>query len=171
MPFIILILTAIGGAIWFWVRNNPRDALDVAADAATTLRNAPRRLAFRKQSNAHPTEGIDDPRIAICSIAQAFIELDDLPTAEQRHTLKTELCKTVGCTDSEAEEMLILGRWLMTQCNGPENAVPRLSKRLYKIDGSNSFSKLQAVLVKLVQGELSSKQVTAIEDVKQALRV
>ena len=73
MPFIIMILGAIGGAIWWWVRSNPREALHVAEDAATTIKNAPRRLAFRKQTNAHPVECVDDPRSAIGAIAQAFM--------------------------------------------------------------------------------------------------
>ena len=171
MPILILILTAVGGAIWFWIRSNPREAIDVAADAATTLRNAPRRLAFRKQTTAHPVEGIDDPRIAICAIGQAFIELDTLPTSEQRQQLHDTVVSTLRCAPQEAEEMEILGRWLMTQCNGAESAVPRLARRLYKIDGSASYPTVQDVLAQLVQGELSSKQVSAIEDIKSALRV
>ena len=64
LPIVILILTAIGGAIWWWARNNPREALRVASDAATTLKNAPRRIAFRRQTQEHPVEGIDDLRVA-----------------------------------------------------------------------------------------------------------
>ena len=65
MPIMILILSVLGGALWYWVRNNPRDATHAAQDAATMIKNAPRKLAFRKRLNAHPVEGIDDPRIAI----------------------------------------------------------------------------------------------------------
>ena len=82
MPILILILSVVGRALWFWVRNNPGDAFHAAQDAATVLKNAPRKLAFRKQTNARPVEGIDDPCIAICAIAQSFIELDNLPSQE-----------------------------------------------------------------------------------------
>ncbi len=119
MPIILLILTAIGGAIWWWVRNNPRDAIHAAQDVVATVRNAPRKLAFRRQMNAHPVEGIDDPRIAICAIAQAFIELDDLPTKDQRQHLHLMLRTKLRCDEAEAEEMEVLGRWLLTQSNGP----------------------------------------------------
>lgn len=166
-----MILTAVAGAIWFWVRRNPREAIDVAADAATTLKNAPRRLAFRKQTTAHPVEGIDDPRIAICALGQAFIELDSLPTAEQRQRLHDTVVSTLNCTPQEAEEMEILGRWLLTQCNGAESAVPRLARRLYKIDGSSSYTIVQTILSNVLQGELSSKQVSAIDDIKSSLRI
>ena len=109
MPILIAILTALAGAVWWWVRHNPRQALETAQDAATTLRNAPRRLAFRKQSNKHPVEGIDDPKIAICAIAQSFLELNDLPTSEQRHHLHVLLRSKLRCAEEEAKEMLVLG--------------------------------------------------------------
>ncbi len=170
MPIIILILSAVGGALWFWVRSNPRDAYFVAKDAATTLKNAPRRLAFRRQSNAHPVEGIDDPRIAVCAIAQAFIELDDLPTQEQRQKLHIALRSQLRCDEAEAEEMQVLGRWLLTQCNGPASAIQRLAKKLRKIDGDNSWDTLRDILMGLVENELSSRQTNAIEDLRIVFR-
>ncbi len=170
MPIIILILTAIGGAIWWWIRNNPREAIDTAMDVATTVRNAPRKLAFRKQVNAHPVEGIDDERIAICAIAQSFIELDDLPTQEQRNQLHVLLRTKLRCTEEESREMEVLGRWLMTQCNGAKDAIPRLGRRLNKIDSGNSWDRLQDVLLPLAGDQLSQSQVDAINDLKLALR-
>lgn len=170
MPILVLILSVVGGALWFWVRNNPRDAFHVAQDAATVLKNAPRKLAFRKQTNAHPVEGIDDPRIAICAIAQSFIELDNLPTQEQRQRLHVNLRAKLRCSEDEAEEMEVLGRWLMTQCKGPEQAITRLGRRLFKIDGDASWGTLQEVLGALVEGDLSSAQIDATAELKQAMR-
>ena len=171
MPIIMLILTAFGGAIWWWIRNNPREALNTAQDVATTIKNAPRKLAFRSVANAHPVEGIDDERIAICAISQAFIELDDLPTAEQRQQLHVLLRTKLQCSEEEAQEMEVLGRWLMTQCNGPSDAVPRLGRRLRKIDSGQSWDRLQEMLMPLAGDQLSRSQVGAIEDLKVALKV
>lgn len=168
MGIIALILTTLGGALWFWARQNPGDALDVAKDAVTTARNAPRKLAFRKQMKAHPVEGIDDARIAVCAIAQAFLELDDLPTSEQRTHLNTLLRTKLRCTAEEAEEMEVLGRWLVAQCQTPDAAVTRLARRLYKIDGDASWDLMQDMLVSLVDGELNQSQLDAIADIKRA---
>ena len=170
MPIVILILTAIGGAIWWWARNNPREALHVASDAATTLKNAPRRIAFRRQTREHPVEGIDDPRIAICAIAQSFLELDDLPTQDQRKKLHVLVRSNLRADEEEAEEMEVLGRWLMTQCDGPAQAIPRLGRRMFRIDGTSSYELLQDVLSGLVDGELSTKQVAAIDDLRVAFK-
>ena len=153
------------------MRNNPRDAINAAQDAVTTVRNAPRKLAFRKQTNAHPVEGIDDPRIAICTIAQSFIELDDLPTMDQRKKMHVQLRKIVGCAEDEATEMEVLGRWLMTQCQGPEQAITRLGRRLYKLDGHASWETIQTLLMSLVENDLSNAQIDAITELKRALHI
>ncbi|CUH54207.1 hypothetical protein [Shimia marina] len=170
MHILIALLTAIGGAIWWWVRMNPREAIDTAADIGTTVINAPRRLAFRRKTGQHPVEGIDDPRIAICAIAQAFVEADGLPTQEQRDKLHFLLRQKLRCTEEETKEMEVLGRWLMTQCDGPAAAVPRLARRLNKIDNGAAWDQLQDVLYPLVQGELSEGQISAIDDLRVAFK-
>lgn len=170
MPIILLILSALGGALWFWARNNPRDAINTAQDVVTTLRNAPRRLAFRRQTKGHPVEGIDDPRIAIGALAQAFIELDDLPTKDQRQQLHGMLLNKLRCAEDEAEEIEVLGRWLINQCNGPSQAISRLARRLYKIDGDSAWGTLQDIMTDLVEGELSARQIDAVNDIRLALR-
>lgn len=171
MHIIILVLTAVGGAIFWWARQNPRDAIGVAQDAVTVARNAPRKLAFRKQHNAHAVEGIDDPRIAVCALAQAFLELDNLPTLDQRRHLDVLLRTELRCSADEAQEMEVLGRWLVGQCQSPDAAVTRISRRLFKIDGDASWGMLQNMLTQLVGGELSDGQVTAIADMKRALHI
>ncbi len=170
MPIVILILTTLGGALWLWARQNPGDAVNAAQDIVTTARNAPRKMAFRKQTKAHPVEGIDDPRIAICALGQAFIELDDLPTAEQRTHLNTLLRTKLRCDAEEAEEMVVLGRWLVAQCNTADAAVTRLARRLYKIDGDKSWDQLQEIFMALVDGELNGSQLNAIDDIRRAFR-
>lgn len=169
MPIILLILSALGGALWFWARSNPRDAINAAQDAATVIKNAPRKLAFRKQMNAHPVEVIDDPRIAICAIAQSFIELDALPTMDQRKKLQTQLRTVLNCNKSEAEEMEVLGRWLMTQCQSPDKAITRLGRRLFKIDGDASWETLRDLIGEIVEGELSPAQIDAVAELRRAM--
>ena len=171
MPIVMMILGAVGAAIWWWIRSNPRDAAYVARDAVTVVRNAPRKLAFRRQLNAHPVEGIDDPRIAICAIGQAFLELERLPTQEQRHRFNLLLRTKLNATDAEAEEMEVLGRWLMAQCNDAKAAIPRLGRRLHKLDGTASWDRLQDFLAALIDGDLTPGQIDAIDDLRIAFRM
>lgn len=170
MPFLVTILLAIGGAIWWWIRRNPHEALDMAQDAAVTIRNAPRRFAFRKQTNMHAVDKIDDEHTLICAIAQAFIELDDLPTAEQRDQLVSLLSTKLHYSPKEAAEMAIFGRWVITQCQSPANAVPRLGRRLYKIAGPTPWEVLQDILMAIVGDDLSRAQIDAVSDLRVAFK-
>ncbi|MCY4180377.1 MAG: hypothetical protein OXD48_08910 [Litoreibacter sp.] len=111
MPVLIAILAAIGGLIWWWVRSNPRDALSIADDALTTARNAPRKIAFRRQTKEHPVQGVDDPRLAVATIAQAFIGLDDRPTKDDYDRLNVVLRKHYRLSAEDAEEMDALARF------------------------------------------------------------
>ncbi len=172
MPILIALLGAVGGAIWWYIRSNPRNALHTAEDVVTTVRNAPRRLAFRKQTGAHPVEGIEDPRIAVAAIAQSFLELDELPTQEQRGRLTVTIRRELHASDAEAEEMQVLGRWLQQQCGTPEAAITRMARKLYKMDGSSSFDTLLTMLKDVAGAEgLSERQRDALDEIKRAFRI
>lgn len=169
MPIIIAILTLVGGAIWWWVRNNPRDAISIADDAVTIARNAPRKIAFRRQTKEHPVQGIDDARLAIATIAQAFVSLAGLPTQESQDRLFVTLRKVFRTSHEETEELDTLARWLMSQCGGASETISRVGRRLYKIDGDASWDDLTAVLSGAIDGDLSQNHHDAIEDLKIAL--
>lgn len=164
MPILIAIIAAIGGAIWLWARNNPRDAIDTAIDVAQTAKNAPRRFAFRRQTNQHPVEAIDDPETAICALLQGFLELEALPTADQRKVLHRLIRAQWRLSEEEAVEMEAHGRWLISECGSPAQAMSRLGRRLKKIDDDHSWHVLQDMLPQLVEGELSHAQTQAVTD-------
>ncbi|WP_071796117.1 hypothetical protein [Natronohydrobacter thiooxidans] len=171
MHILIAIMAAIGGVIWWWVRANPRDALSVADDAITVVRNAPRKIAFRRQTKEHPVEGIDDTRLAIASIALAFVHLDDLPTRDDLQRLTLVLRKTFKLSAEETEEMEVLGKWIQTQCGGASETISRVGRRLYKIDGSTSWGALSDVLQQLVGDELTPRQHDVLTDLRLALKI
>lgn len=171
MHILIAILAAVGGAIWWWIRANPRDALSVADDAVTLVRNAPRKIAFRRQTREHPVEGVDDTRLAITAIALAFLNLDDLPTRDDLQRLTLVLRKHFKLSAEEAEEMEVLAKWLQTQCGGAAECVSRVGRRLYKIDGSQSWDELTEVMQQALGEDLSPRQRDALEDLRVILKI
>lgn len=171
MPFLLAILAAIGGAIFWWARSNPRDALGVADDVVTAARNAPRKLAFRRQTKEHPVEGIDDPRIAIAMVGRAYIALDDLPTREAHRRLHDMARILWKLDDDAADEVLSLADWLVDQCQGAAPAVSRGARRLYKIDGAASWGEVERLLGALDEGAPTERQQDAVADVRQALHL
>lgn len=171
MPFLLALLGIIGAA-YFWAQRarNARDMLGDVADMANDVRLAARRFGFSRKMNTHPVESIEDPRLAIAAIATSFIELDDLPTAEQRQLLTVQLRSKLRADAAEAEEMEVLGRWFMTECGGAEPAVARLSRKLYKLSGADHMEPLMDIL-KASVSELSERQRDALEDITRAMRV
>ena len=172
MPVLIALLGIIAGA-YFWAQR-ARNAKDMAVDVvdmANDVRLAARRFGFSRKLNTHPVESIEDPRLAIASIATAFIELDDLPTAEQRQKLMIQIRSKLRANAEEAEEMEVLGRWFMTQCGGAEPAIARISRKLYKLGGAEQMEPLMDVLKGAVADGLSDRQRDALEDITRAMRV
>lgn len=173
---IILGVLGIAAAVYFFFLR-ARNAADVAHDVAgmaNDVRLAARRFGFKRRTNVHPVETIEEPNLAIAAIATAFVEMDDLPTKEQRDALNASLQAQLGMDGQTAQEATILGHWFVSECHGPETAVPRLSRKLFKLDGKNGFEPLLGVVnaaISAGSGELNEKQRDALDDIRKAFRV
>jgi hypothetical protein len=175
MPILIAILGIIG-AIIFWsmrARNaaeTGRELMDVAND----VRLAARRFGFKRNANRHPVEDIDDAKVAIGGLAVSFLELDDYPTQEQRHALLRGLQDSLKINLDDAEELSVLGRWLMSECGSPDAAVTRLARKLSKLGGAEQITPLMEVLQTVLgasEGDMNAKQRSALDDVKRAFKI
>lgn len=175
MP-ILLALIGIAVGVYFWMERAKRTA-DVASDlmdAGRDLKNAARRFGFRRRANQHPVEGVAEPNLAIGGLAVAFLELDDLPTAEGRAATDIALRKHLNLDAHSAEEMTVLGRWLVSECGGALAAFPRLAKKLRQLDGAASFDKLMSVLGDIsaaTGGTPSTRQSEALADLARVFNI
>lgn len=172
MPVLIALLgIAVTAYIWAQRASNARDVLGDVSDMANDVRLAARRFGFKRNTNIHPVESIEDPRLAIAAIATAFLELDDLPTVEDRKRLTVQLRANLRASEDDAQEVEILGRWFMAECGGAEPAIARISRKLYKLGGAEQMEPLMAVLKGATVTELTQKQRDALEDITRAMRV
>lgn len=175
MP-VLLAIAAAAAAVVFWMYR-ARAAGQVATelvDAAADVMNAARRFGFRRRANQHPVEGIDQPELAIGALAVAFLELHSLPTAEQHSEVVVALNRHLYVPAAKADEIMILGHWLIGQCSGPQPAIERLAKRLFRLDGQASLQPLMNVLKDIASaggGMLSDRQKSALEDIARHMRV
>jgi hypothetical protein len=173
VPFLIALVGA-AAALYFFI-HRARNAGHIAADVldmANDVRLAARRFGFRRQANLHPVESLEDAHVAITAAALAFLELDDLPTQEQRARLVQEVREAFGLAQRDAEEMQVLGRWLAAECGTAQAAVSRLARRLYKLQGQDAFEPfLRVIGAGASQGGLSGRQRDALEDVRLAFRI
>lgn len=171
MIFVILgVISAI--AVWYWRLSMAREAAREIGNMAGDLINAPRRLGFRRRANAHPVEGVEDPRLAIAAISLAFLELGGLPSREDQQALSQSLSRQLGLSRDDADEMLILGRWLIGECQGPQPAITRLTKRLAKLDPA-AFQQLLPVLNEIGShgGTLRPNQREALDEIARIMKL
>ncbi|MBA4491416.1 hypothetical protein [Paracoccus sp. S1E-3] len=149
-----------------------REAAREIGNVASDLINAPRRLGFRRRANAHPVDGVDDPKLAIATISLAFLELGGLPAREDQYALAKTLSQQLALPRDDADEMLILGRWLIGECQGPQPAITRLTKRLGKLD-AGAFQQLLPILntVGSRTGGLNDRQRDALEEIARILKL
>ena len=173
---IILALAGIAVTAYVWMNRAKRSA-DVSGelmDVAMDVRNAARRFGFRRRANQHPVDGIDDPKLAIGGLATAFLEMDDLPTAEARSKTDHALRKHLDLDGETAQEIAVLGHWFVEECQGAVQAFPRLAKKLKALDGSSSFRPLMAVLGDITQatgGTPSARQSDALAQLARIFRL
>jgi hypothetical protein len=160
--------------IWVMRMRNAAEMTNELAGVASDVMAAARRLGFRRKLNLHPVESVDEPKLAIGGLASAFLELGGLPTAEQQNAVMSSLQQRLDITPKDAEETLILGRWLVTECGGAQQAVTRLARRLTKIDRATTLEPLMAVLKDVAvagRGDMSDRQREALSDIAQAFKI
>ncbi|KAJ55725.1 hypothetical protein ACMU_13645 [Actibacterium mucosum KCTC 23349] len=172
---IILGLIAIAGAAYVWAVRI-RNAADIAGeltDVASDVLSAARRFGFRRGRNQHPVDALEDSTVAIAGAGIAFLELGGLPSKEQHQALVIAVRKHLNLQAEDAEEAIVLGRWLMTQSDGPAPGFTRLVRRLRKLDALGGFEPLLQVLGDTGKAcaPLSEEQREAIDEVSTVFGV
>ncbi|MGB7270842.1 MAG: hypothetical protein WBC90_15125 [Albidovulum sp.] len=175
MPYIVGLLGLVAAA-FFWA-SRARDAARVThelSNMAGDVLGAARRFGFRRRANTHPVENIDDPKLAIGGVGLAFLELGGLPSREDQDALIAAFENRLGLTPAIAEEIMVLGRWLVNESGGPQSAINRIARRLVKIGGIETLDPLMKVLNDTAtsgRGGLSTRQKEALEEIARLFRL
>lgn len=169
-------LLALAVGIYFFViraRNAVHIADDVA-DMAQTAVGAARRFGFRRRANVHPVDCIEDPKLAVAGLATAYAELDALPTQETRNALLIGFQSALDVSRDDADELATLGQWFVNECKGPDAAVPRIARKLARIDGAQGLVSTMDVIGQVAKSsdrDPSEKQVEALTEIKRIFKV
>ena len=142
------------------------ELLDVADD----IRSAARRFGFRRKTDVHPVESIDDAKVALAGVATAFIALDDLPTTNARQKLEASIARNLNLSHSAATELCVLGQWLVESSGGPTSGLTRLAKRQMRINGTTDFDTLSSALQDTLIRDLSTRQTEALHELNNIFR-
>jgi hypothetical protein len=170
---IVIGILAVAAAVCFWIVR-ARNAAGMAGDALEMGRDvigAARQWNFKRRTNVHPVDGIDTPDLAAGALAFALTELGGLSTRERRAALSDGLARAFALPSKDVEEMLVLADWLVTSCNGPALAAPRLARRLRKLNGEDRFDKTVEAFrtAAAVDGDLNDAQREALADAARTL--
>ena len=175
MHIILGIIAAAAGIYYFLIRaRHTIEVADEVADMAQTALGAARRFGFRRQANKHPVECTKEPELAVAGLASAYLALDSYPTEEARQNLLLGLQSTFDVSLKEAEEMATLGQWFVNECNGPDPAISRLSRKLHRLAGAEGLVNAMSVIsgiAKTSGTDPSEKQIDALADIKRAFKV
>jgi hypothetical protein len=174
MPIIMAIVGIVVTAyIWAGRARNAGHIASDLADMAGDVKAAARRFGFARRMNVHPVESIEDPNIAAAALADAFVSLDDMPTREQRDALQQALRDVLRVNATTAEELIVLGHWMVNECGGAQPAITRVSKKLYRLEGSDALTPMMQIIDRISKegSGVSVHQEEAIHEIKTALRV
>lgn len=169
-------LLALAVGIYFFVIR-ARNAVEIAddiADMTQTALGAARRFGFRRRANVHPVECIEDPKLAVAGLATAYAELDALPTQEVRTGLLVGFQSALGVSRDEADELAALGQWFVNECKGPDAAIPRISRKLARLDGAQGLVSTMEVVKQVTAasgGNPSEKQTEALTEMQRIFKV
>lgn len=172
---IVAAMIAILGAAYFWM-HRARNAAEVTrelGDMASDVMGAARRFGFRRRHDQHPVDSLEDPKVAIAGAGLSFMEIGGLPSREQHDVLMRSLQAHLNISMKDAEEALILGRWLMNESGGPNPALTRMARRLNKLD-RNGFTPLMAVMKDVAAhagGDLTDLQRDALAEIARVFRI
>lgn len=173
MPLLIAIVGAVFAAlVWYWRLRSAGMAARELTGVASDIMGAARALGFRRRANVHPVDSVDDSALAVTAIGIAFLELDDLPSREDRERLTGSVSDNTGNPRSKVDEMMIVGRWLVNECQGPQPAISRLTRRLMKLD-PQGFQVLLPVLSDVGQSGdgLSLRQRESLDEIGRLMKL
>ena len=171
MHIVIAAIGIIATAYFFIMRaKGAAEMTSELMDVADDVRAAARRFGFRRNKALHPVEAIEDPNTAAATVAVAYMDLAGMPTEETRSNLVLALQQHLEVSKSDAEELLILGRWLMNECQGADPAVSRASRKLYKLTGGD-IGPLMEILKSVSADPLGDHQREALDDIRLAFRL
>jgi len=173
MHILLGLIAVLGTAIFIWYRM--KDARQIGGemlDAADDLRATVRRLMYKANNNAHPTDSVDDPRLAAAGIAVAVATMDGPITQFEIETLSRLSRDIFSISERESLDIVSFGRWIAGQCTTNAEAVRRLSRVVAKTAGPEAGPDLLRLITEVATAggiELGEDEIEGIDTVRRVL--
>lgn len=164
MPILLFLLTVAGAiAVWWW-------RYKMISEAVDEIPAAVRRLGFRRRARRHPSDEVEDPRLAAAGMLYSIARLTGDVTADQAQAVERQCAEAFQVDGAEAADVAVYGRWLSNQSQDPNDALRRLTRRLQRLAPPEAHIDLLARLeaVAAVGGGPDPLQMDAIDRARRA---
>lgn len=161
-------------ALWYWRVKGARGSHGEVLDPKRDVRLATRRLMYRRNGHAHPTDSVDDPRLAASGIIVAVATMDGPISQGEITRLRRTAQDTFDVSEREALDILSFGRWIAGECTTNAEAVRRLSKIVLKTAGPAAGPDLVRMIEEVATadgGELGEDERDALETVRRTMGI
>ncbi|MEO0761248.1 MAG: TerB family tellurite resistance protein [Pseudomonadota bacterium] len=157
------IVAAVG--IWYWRFKMVSEAAGELIDAADGVRAAARRFAYRRRSDKHPADCVEDARLAAAGVMAAIASMDGPLSRDEIKAIANEARAVFQADQDEADEIAAFGRWIAGQCKSPDDGARRLGKIVRRLAGDAVGRDLVAMTERVAQVDgapLSEAQASAL---------
>ncbi len=109
---------------------------------------------------------------AVAALTAAHVELELMPSQDHWDRLKVNLARTLDVSGAEAEELMVVDRWLVAECGTVENAaVAWLSRKLYRMAGPQGGEALHGLLAIILAAQVPSPNGAQVDAMQDAARL
>lgn len=143
------------------------------ADGGRDVGAAARRLGFRPEPGRDPVEAVTDPRLAAAAVVAAVAALDGPLGRDEVDMMVVEAQLAFGVGQREAEDLVLVGRWLAGRAGGGLEAVRRLAPVVARRAGHAAAPDLlrMAEAAATHAGPLDAAGETAVDLIRRAFAV
>jgi uncharacterized tellurite resistance protein B-like protein len=136
-----LIVMGVATAAWLWYRRakHAKEVADEVFGLARDMRLATRRLGFRRRSDVHPADCVEDPRLAVAGIVSAIAQMRGPLSHTAVAVFTAEVGETFDATPAQADDIVAFGRWIAQECGSPEMAARKLGAVVSQSVGVDSM--------------------------------
>ena len=120
--FVLFILVVI--LVWIIRAKNAAQAEAGFLDLPREIRPIARRFGVRRSADASPVDSIKDPAVPVAALATAFLDVDGTPSDRSLNAALNSLQTELKLIKPDAEDLIMLGRWLVQECGGRPGGNP-----------------------------------------------
>ncbi|MEL7546907.1 MAG: hypothetical protein AAGJ84_09670 [Pseudomonadota bacterium] len=147
------LLTAL--AVWYWRLKMIGDVARGSVEAAKTVANLPRRLAFKRKSGKKGLQIVDDPREAATILMLQVAQTDGVLSEKQKASIQNEIVDNFKFTETEADELIEHALWISADAGKPHATVSRMTDFVQHAPGlgPKEIVDLDSMLVSVSEAE------------------